>query len=68
MNLKNKIDILFTTLHLSCQQQRSIVQDQAMYWEGNQGSKQVNDSLLLEYTQQFVRSYRADTTSTQPMP
>jgi hypothetical protein len=68
MNLKNKIGILFTTLLVSCQQQRPIVQDQAMYWEGNQVSKQVYDSLLLEYTQQFVRSYRADTTSTQPMP
>ena len=68
MNLKNKISILFATLLLSCQQQKPIVEEQSMYWEGNQVSKQVYDSLLLEYTRQFVRSYRADSTSTQPAP
>jgi hypothetical protein len=66
MNLKNKIGILFAMLFLSCQQQKPIVQDQAMYWEGNQVSKQLYDSLLLEYTQQFVRNYRADTSTTSP--
>ena len=64
MNLKNKIIILFSALLLSCQQQKPIVQDQSMYWEGNQVSKQVYDSLLLEYTRQFVRSYRTDTSTT----
>ena len=64
MNLKNKISILFATLLLSCQQQKPIVEEQSMYWEGNQVSKQVYDSLLLEYTRQFVRSYRADTSTT----
>ena len=68
MKLKNKIGILFAALLLSCQQQKPIVQEQSMYWEGNQVSKHVYDSLLLEYTQQFVRNYRADTTSIQPMP
>ena len=68
MKLKNKIGILFAMLLLSCQQQKPIVQELSMYWEGNQVSKQVYDSLLLEYTQQFVRNYRADTTSIQPMP
>jgi hypothetical protein len=68
MKLKNKIGILFATLLLSCQQQKPIVQEQSMYWEGNQVSKQVYDSLLLEYTKQFVRNYRADTTSIQTMP
>ena len=69
MNLKNKISILFATLLLSCQQQKPIVEEQSMYWEGNQVSKQVYDSLLLEYTRQFVRNYRADTSTTsQPMP
>ena len=66
MQLKNKISILFATLLLSCQQQKPIVQEQSMYWEGNQVSKQVYDSLLLEYTQQFVRNYRADTSSASP--
>ena len=64
MNLKNKISILFATLLLSCQQQKPIVEEQSMYWEGNQVSKQVYDSLLLAYTQQFVRNYRADTSTT----
>ena len=64
MNLKNKISILFATLLLSCQQQKPIVEEQSMYWEGNQVSKQVYDSLLLEYTLQFVRNYRADTSTT----
>lgn len=68
MNLKNKIGILFATLLLSCQQQKPIVQDQVMYWKGNQVSKQVYDSLLLEYTQQFVRNYREDTTSIPRKP
>lgn len=64
MNLKNKIGILFSMLLLSCHQQKHIVQDQLIYWEGNQVSKKVYDSLLLEYTQQFVRNYRADTSTT----
>ena len=64
MKLKNKIGILFATLLLSCQQQKPTVQDQLMYWEGNQVSKQVYDSLLLVYTQQFVQNYRADTSTT----
>uniref|UniRef100_UPI004047FC5B hypothetical protein n=1 Tax=Algoriphagus sp. TaxID=1872435 RepID=UPI004047FC5B len=64
MHLKNKIGILFSTLLLSCHQQKHLVQDQPMYWEGNQVSKQVYDSLLLTYTQQFVRNYRADTSTT----
>lgn len=64
MHLKIKIGVLFSTLLLSCQQQKTTVQDQSMYWEGNQVSKQVYDSLLLAYTQQFVRSYRADTPTT----
>uniref|UniRef100_UPI0040485386 hypothetical protein n=1 Tax=Algoriphagus sp. TaxID=1872435 RepID=UPI0040485386 len=68
MHLKIKIGILFSTLLLSCQQQKPTVQNQPMYWEGNQVSKQVYDSLLLAHTQQFVRNYRADTTSTQPAP
>jgi hypothetical protein len=68
MKLKNKIGILFAMLLLSCQQQKPIVQGQSMYWEGNQVSKQLYDSLLLEYTQQFVRNYREDTTATRYIP
>lgn len=64
MHLKNKIGILFSTLLLSCQQQKPLVQNQSMYWEGIQVSKREYDSLLLEYTQQFVRNYRADTSTT----
>jgi len=66
MKLKNKIGILFAMLFLSCQQQKPIVQGQSMYWEGSQVSKQLYASLLLEYTQQFVRNYRADTSTTSP--
>ena len=64
MHLKIKISILFSTLLLSCQQQKRTVQDQSMYWEGNQVTKQVYDYLLQAYTQQFVWSYRADTSTT----
>lgn len=63
MKLKNKIGILFLTLLLSCKQQKPIDLDQSLYWEGTQVNKYVYDSLLLEYTQQFVRNYQEDTTT-----
>jgi hypothetical protein len=68
MKLKNIIRILFSTLLLSCEQQKPVAQDQSMYWEGNQVSKYVYDSLLRMHTEQFVRNYPGDTTATRYMP
>lgn len=62
MHLIIKIGFLFPTLLLSCLQQKYLIQDQLMYWEGNQVSD--DDALLLAYTLPFVRNYRADTPTT----
>lgn len=68
MNFKTRIFSLFATLLLSCHHQKRIVEDQWMHWEERQVSKQVYDSLLRMHTEQFVRNYQVDTTSTRHKP